>query len=177
MFDGGPQQRVGLVRRKLLLASFHLCQAAGKEMRDNWAVGFTTRYTVGVWVGNFSGAPMHDVSGIDGAAPIWREVMDFLHEGHVPEPQTPPDGIVRQRITYGGGLEPGKALAQGRRRRSGRPATAGARAAGTAGAWDAARLDDRDVDLDLEGRRAVRGGGLTFGRRIVVRAVAAGRLR
>ena len=40
-----------------------------KEMRDNWCVGFSERYTVGVWVGNASGAPMHDVSGVTGAAP------------------------------------------------------------------------------------------------------------
>ena len=46
-----------------------------KEMRDNWCLGFSERYTVGVWVGNFSGAPMHDVSGITGAAPVWLEVM------------------------------------------------------------------------------------------------------
>ena len=41
-----------------------------KDMRDNWCIGFTDRYTVGVWVGNASGEAMHDVSGISGAAPI-----------------------------------------------------------------------------------------------------------
>ncbi len=49
-----------------------------KDMRDNWCVGFSTRYTVGVWVGNASGAPMHAVSGVTGAAPVWRRVMDAL---------------------------------------------------------------------------------------------------
>jgi penicillin-binding protein 1C len=84
-----------------------------KDMRDNWAVGYAGRYTVGVWVGNFSGAPMHDVSGVDGAAPIWREVMDFLQESaarpHADEssvPEAPPAGLVRQRVTYAGSLEP-----------------------------------------------------------------------
>ena len=46
-----------------------------KDMRDNWCVGFTDRYTVGVWVGNASGAAMHDVSGISGAAPVWRAIV------------------------------------------------------------------------------------------------------
>jgi penicillin-binding protein 1C len=41
-----------------------------KDMRDNWCVGFSDRYSVGVWVGNFSGAPMWDVSGVSGAAPV-----------------------------------------------------------------------------------------------------------
>ena len=52
-----------------------------KDMRDNWCIGYSRRYTVAVWVGNASGSPMHDVSGISGAAPIWREVMDWLHRG------------------------------------------------------------------------------------------------
>ena len=38
-------------------------------MRDNWCIGFTDRYTIGVWVGNASGEAMHDVSGVSGAAP------------------------------------------------------------------------------------------------------------
>jgi penicillin-binding protein 1C len=50
-----------------------------KDMRDNWCVGFSDRYAVGVWVGNFSGHPMTQVSGVSGAAPLWRKVMDQLH--------------------------------------------------------------------------------------------------
>jgi penicillin-binding protein 1C len=42
-------------------------------------VGWSQRYTVGVWVGNASGAPMHDVSGTSGAAPVWAAVMQYLH--------------------------------------------------------------------------------------------------
>jgi len=38
-------------------------------MRDNWCIGFTDRYTVGVWVGNAGGEPMRHVSGTHGAAP------------------------------------------------------------------------------------------------------------
>lgn len=47
-----------------------------KGYRDNWAVGYSSEITVGVWVGNFDGAPMHDVSGIAGAGPIFQAVMD-----------------------------------------------------------------------------------------------------
>lgn len=52
-----------------------------KDMRDNWCVGFSRDYTVGVWVGNASGEPMWAVSGVSGAAPIWRALMDHLHRG------------------------------------------------------------------------------------------------
>ena len=50
-----------------------------KDMRDNWCLGFTARYTVGVWVGNAGGAPMRAVSGVSGAAPAWREIVSWLH--------------------------------------------------------------------------------------------------
>jgi len=34
-----------------------------KDMRDNWCIGYSEKYTVGVWVGNFTGEPMWNVSG------------------------------------------------------------------------------------------------------------------
>jgi penicillin-binding protein 1C len=68
-----------------------------KDMRDNWCVGSSSRYTVGVWVGNAGGAPMHGVSGVSGAAPVWREVMAFLHADDPSRAPTPPPGLVAQR--------------------------------------------------------------------------------
>ncbi len=51
-----------------------------KAMRDNWCVGFSDRFTVAVWVGNFEGDAMGaGVSGVVGAAPAWREIMLHLH--------------------------------------------------------------------------------------------------
>ncbi len=54
-----------------------------KDMRDNWCVGYNHKYTVGVWVGNFSGEPMWNVSGVTGAAPAWRDIMNKLSEGEI----------------------------------------------------------------------------------------------
>ncbi|XDD44273.1 penicillin-binding protein 1C [Leptospira sp. WS60.C2] len=51
-----------------------------QDIRDNWCIGYSEHYTVGVWVGNPTGSPMLDVSGITGAAPVWRETMDLLQE-------------------------------------------------------------------------------------------------
>ncbi|WP_395719172.1 penicillin-binding protein 1C [Prosthecobacter sp.] len=50
--------------------------------RDNWTLGYTPEFTVGVWVGNFDNTPMQDVSGVTGAGPIFRDVMLHLHEKH-----------------------------------------------------------------------------------------------
>jgi len=65
-----------------------------KDMRDNWCIGFTRRYTVAVWVGNASGAPMHGVSGVSGAAPVWRELVVLLHAGEPSRAPAPPPGVV-----------------------------------------------------------------------------------
>jgi penicillin-binding protein 1C len=77
-----------------------------KDMRDNWCIGFTSRYTVGVWVGNFDGSAMWDVSGVSGAAPLWLEIVNALHRNVPSSP--PPDsaGVVRVPITFEAALEP-----------------------------------------------------------------------
>jgi penicillin-binding protein 1C len=72
-----------------------------KDMRDNWAVGWSQRYTVGVWVGNASGASMWDVSGTSGAAPVWAEVMRFLHAREPSRAPGPPAGLVEAHVTFG----------------------------------------------------------------------------
>jgi penicillin-binding protein 1C len=71
-----------------------------KEMRDNWCIGYSSRYTVGVWVGNFTGEAMWNVSGITGAAPIWAEVMNFLHQNEGSVKSRPPASLVRSRVQY-----------------------------------------------------------------------------
>jgi penicillin-binding protein 1C len=66
-----------------------------KDLRDNWCLGFSDRYTVGVWVGNANGAPMHAVSGISGAAPVWHAVMAYLHAGQPSRAPAAPTGLRR----------------------------------------------------------------------------------
>lgn len=78
-----------------------------KDMRDNWAVGWSQRYTVGVWVGNASGASMWDVSGTSGAAPVWAEVMRFLHAREPSRAPAPPPGVVQAHVEFGPGADGG----------------------------------------------------------------------
>ncbi|MBX3027178.1 penicillin-binding protein 1C [bacterium] len=68
------------------------------DMRDNWCVGFSRRYTVGVWVGNSGGAPMRDVSGVTGAAPIWAEMMDWLGDDGGAAAPAPPAPATVERV-------------------------------------------------------------------------------
>jgi penicillin-binding protein 1C len=43
--------------------------------RDTWTLGYTPEIAIGVWAGNADGSPMIDVSGVEGAGPIWRDAM------------------------------------------------------------------------------------------------------
>lgn len=71
-----------------------------KDLRDNWCLGFTGRYTVGVWVGNASGEAMHGVSGISGAAPVWHALVQRLHAGAPSKRPAMPAGVVRTAIAF-----------------------------------------------------------------------------
>ncbi|MEO8167519.1 MAG: penicillin-binding protein 1C [bacterium] len=80
-----------------------------KDYKDNWTIGYTPRYTVGVWVGNFNAKPMKLVSGITGAAPLFRDIMLFLHQSDSPSLQfKKPTGLVSCNICPRSGMPVGK---------------------------------------------------------------------
>ncbi len=68
------------------------------DFRDNWAMGYTPEFTVGVWVGNFNGSPMREVSGVTGAAPIMHDVMEHLHRRFGTTWFERPAGIVERAV-------------------------------------------------------------------------------
>ncbi|MCW3525040.1 transglycosylase domain-containing protein [Burkholderia cenocepacia] len=79
-----------------------------KDMRDNWTVGFTSRYTVGVWVGNADGSPMWDVSGVTGASPVWSAVVGYLHRDLPSRAPRAPAGVETRRIAFERDIEPAR---------------------------------------------------------------------
>ncbi|MDB5695732.1 MAG: penicillin-binding protein [Sphingomonas bacterium] len=76
-----------------------------KGMRDNWCIGYTRRFTVGVWVGNAQGDPMRAVSGTSGAAPVWRDIVIALEAGRSPASPPPPVGVEARRIAFADAIE------------------------------------------------------------------------
>ncbi len=49
------------------------------DYTDAWSIGYDSRYTVGVWLGNLDRKPMSEVSGASGAALILRAVFAELN--------------------------------------------------------------------------------------------------
>ncbi|MCX7973561.1 MAG: penicillin-binding protein 1C [Candidatus Aminicenantes bacterium] len=70
-----------------------------EDFRDNWAIGYTPKYTVGVWVGNFDGEPMGNVSGICGSGPLFRDIILLLNRSSKEWSQFEyPEGLIRINI-------------------------------------------------------------------------------
>jgi len=77
------------------------------NFRDNWTVGYTPDLVVGVWVGNADNEAMKDVSGVDGAAPIWHAVMETALKGRPVRDFVRPEGLVDVEVCALSGQLPG----------------------------------------------------------------------
>lgn len=84
-----------------------------RNYRDNWAVGYTRDYTVGVWAGNFNGVPMQQVAGVTGAGPLFRRVMLLLHDRKEPGDFDRPKGLTEVEVCSLSGKRRGPACPQG----------------------------------------------------------------
>lgn len=63
--------------------------------RDGWAIGFTPRHAIGVWVGNADGEGRPELTGVGAAAPVLFDLFDLVDDGPWFEP---PDGLVRATL-------------------------------------------------------------------------------
>ncbi len=77
-----------------------------EDMRDNWCIGYSRHFTVAVWVGNFEGDSMRDVSGVSGAAPIWHDLMTELHRGLASIEPAAPSGVTSLMTHFTPAVEP-----------------------------------------------------------------------
>ncbi|HSD98916.1 MAG TPA: transglycosylase domain-containing protein [Patescibacteria group bacterium] len=66
------------------------------DKKDNWTMGYTPSYVVGVWVGNNDNSAMNQAiaSGVTGASPIWNKIMTYVLKGKPDEPPVKPDNVV-----------------------------------------------------------------------------------
>ncbi len=64
------------------------------DFHDNWCIGYTPDFTVGVWAGNFEQQPMKGISGVAGAGPIFHRAMLRLHQSQQPTWFERPAGLI-----------------------------------------------------------------------------------
>lgn len=65
------------------------------DQRDNWAIGWSKSAMVGAWVGNNDNSAMKQVaSGVSGATPIWRRIMQAaIDKGYTAPAWEVPDSV------------------------------------------------------------------------------------
>ena len=79
------------------------------DFRDNWTLGYTPDLVVGVWVGNADYTPMINTTGVEGAAPIWAEIMQAginRYRGGAATPFARPSDVVDYTICAVSGAQP-----------------------------------------------------------------------
>jgi membrane peptidoglycan carboxypeptidase len=72
------------------------------DLTNDWAMGYTMDYTMGVWVGNNDFSPMQWVDGVTGAAPIWYNSMLYAERNLPKTPFPVPAGVHRATVTAAG---------------------------------------------------------------------------
>ncbi len=74
------------------------------DWRDNWTIGYSPDWVVGVWVGNADNTPMAGVSGVTGAAPIWHDFLASIERNTPPRSFARPAGLVELEVCADSGL-------------------------------------------------------------------------
>lgn len=77
------------------------------DKRDNWTMGYTPSFVIGVWVGNNDNSAMDPklASGVTGAAPIWNRIMTYALKGKKNQEFSRPSDVEEVTIDAGfGGL-------------------------------------------------------------------------
>ncbi|MCL4415943.1 MAG: PBP1A family penicillin-binding protein [Actinobacteria bacterium] len=64
------------------------------DYRDALTLGYTPSLSIGVWVGNNDNAPMDNIAGSLGAAPIWKDLMEHFSSGTPVENFTKPFSVI-----------------------------------------------------------------------------------
>ena len=75
--------------------------------RDAWSIGYNKKYTVGVWVGNFSGVGVADLSGANTATPLLFKIFNSIDYDSDDEWFSQPDDCELRLVCSETGMVPG----------------------------------------------------------------------
>lgn len=95
----------------LAMHSIHVPRCAWKTgtsygRRDAWSIGYTKRYTVCVWLGNFNGVGVPELTGANIATPLLFEIMNTLEYGSKNEWFEKPKHLLHRLVCMESGLPP-----------------------------------------------------------------------
>ncbi len=76
--------------------------------RDAWSIGYNKNFTVGVWVGNFSGSGVPELSGANTATPLLFKIFNTIDYSSNTEWFAPPVDCELRQVCSQSGLLPGE---------------------------------------------------------------------
>lgn len=85
----------------LIIPNYQVAVKTGttNDKRDNWAIGWTPNLLVASWVGNNDNSPMLKVaSGVSGASPIWKKIMQYAVATRPKQDFSIPDKIISMDV-------------------------------------------------------------------------------
>lgn len=85
----------------LIIPNYQVAVKTGttNDKRDNWTIGWTPNLLVSTWVGNNNNSPMLKVaSGVSGASPIWKRIMQFSLPNRPKQDFSIPDKIINMEV-------------------------------------------------------------------------------
>lgn len=110
LLDNNARETVFGLRSWLVVPGKTVAAKTGTtdQKRDNWTVGYTPSYVVGVWVGNNDNSTMNPAiaSGVTGASPIWNKIMQIVLKGKKNEEFKVPENVSAVEIDALGGGQP-----------------------------------------------------------------------
>ncbi len=77
--------------------------------RDAWSIGYNKQYTVGVWVGNFSGQGVPELSGSNTATPLLFKIFNTIDYSNNGDWFDAPQNCEWRKVCTASGLPPGSA--------------------------------------------------------------------
>lgn len=69
-----------------------------KGSRDAWAIGYTKDYIVGLWLGDFKGSEMINITGGNGAVPILYDLFSMINKSQKETKWHKPKDIIEREI-------------------------------------------------------------------------------
>jgi penicillin-binding protein 1C len=74
--------------------------------KDAWSIGYNDNYTIGVWVGNFSGKGVPELSGANVATPLLFNLFNAIENDNSKDWNTMPEGIEFRYVCTESGNNP-----------------------------------------------------------------------